>query len=213
MEKRIRYCQYCGEPIKNENTLFCEKCGKKLVEREVKEYVPEKSDDQIVYHKNKYLATILSLYPGLGQLHNGQILKGLVFIVISLILVNLQYSQLIGQSIQDTFSWLSFIFRVYNMYDAYKTASDINRDNGNYFYNENLKNRILANKNGIVEKLHQLDITISNYFHDMDYNGKKTVSVGKIILIFVVSLFMDDGITYLLHVPDITWDNFWYYAK
>ncbi len=205
----IRYCKYCGEPIKKEDALFCEKCGKRLVEREVNEYVPEKNDDQIIYHKNKYLTGILSLYPGLGQLYNGQVLKGIIFFIITVILVNLEYSQLIGQNIQGMFSLIYLIFHVYNIYDAYNNASNINRDNGNYFYHENLKNGIIANKNERVTKYHELDIMISNYFHNIDYNGKKTVSVRNIIILFVASLLIDNIMSYLLDVPEITWNNFW----
>ena len=74
-----------------------------------------------VFYKNPGLAAILSFfYMGLGQIYNGQIGKGILFIVVY------------------TISWLLIfiliglittpILFIYGMYDAYKSAEKINRD-------------------------------------------------------------------------------------
>lgn len=74
-----------------------------------------------VFYKNPGIAAVLSFfYMGLGQIYNGQIAKGVVFIVaysISLLLMIV----LIG------FITTPILF-IYGMYDAYKSAEKINRD-------------------------------------------------------------------------------------
>ncbi|MCM2272722.1 MAG: hypothetical protein NDJ18_09245 [candidate division Zixibacteria bacterium] len=72
-----------------------------------------------VYYKNPGLAAVLSFFwTGLGQIYNGQIGKGIVFIValfVSLLLMFL----LIG-FITTPILW------IYGMWDAYKSAEKIN---------------------------------------------------------------------------------------
>jgi TM2 domain-containing membrane protein YozV len=73
--------------------------------------------------KNAGLAAVLSfLIPGLGQIYNGQILKGLVIVVIQLINAALT-SILIG--------FITYpIVLVYAVYDAYRVANRINARQG-----------------------------------------------------------------------------------
>ena len=91
------------------------------------------------FYKNPGLAAVLSFfYMGLGQIYNGQIAKGILFIV------------------AYTISWL-FIASIlllpigivttpalfiYGMYDAYKSAEKINRD---IAYNSQTPNQPGAN--------------------------------------------------------------------
>ncbi len=74
-----------------------------------------------VFYKNPSLAAVLSFfYMGLGQIYNGQIHKGIAFIIafsISLILI----FPIIG-IITTPILW------IYGMYDAYKSAEKINVD-------------------------------------------------------------------------------------
>jgi len=74
-----------------------------------------------VYYKNPGLAAILSFfYMGLGQIYNGQIGKGVAFIVmytISAFLIII----LVGL-ITTPIMW------IYGMYDAYRSAEKINQD-------------------------------------------------------------------------------------
>jgi TM2 domain-containing membrane protein YozV len=74
-----------------------------------------------VFYKNPGLAAVLSFfYMGLGQIYNGQIAKGIAFIVfysLSIVLMLI----LIG------FITTPILF-IYGMYDAYKSAEKINAD-------------------------------------------------------------------------------------
>lgn len=73
--------------------------------------------------KSPGLAAVLSFFwPGLGQVYNGQIAKGLVFVVLAAV-----------------FGWLMMIvvgfvlypiLWIYSIYDAYRTAERINADRG-----------------------------------------------------------------------------------
>ena len=74
-----------------------------------------------VFYKNPGLAAILSFfYMGLGQIYNGQLSKGILFII------------------AYTISWVLMIvvigflttpvMWIYGMYDAYKSAEKINAD-------------------------------------------------------------------------------------
>lgn len=73
--------------------------------------------------KSAGLAAILSfLLPGLGQIYNGQILKGIVLVVIDAINAALMFI-LIGFVTHA-------ITVIYATYDAYKTADRINASRG-----------------------------------------------------------------------------------
>lgn len=72
---------------------------------------------------------------GLGQIYNGQILKGIIFfIIISLIFGTLGNIGLIPDSIY----WILLLLTAI---EAAYSAKYINDNNGNYFYNENLLNK------------------------------------------------------------------------
>ncbi|MEE8576102.1 MAG: hypothetical protein V3T31_02495 [candidate division Zixibacteria bacterium] len=74
---------------------------------------------QPVFYKNPGLAAVLSFfYTGLGQIYNGQIAKGIFFIVAFTIAWMLIFV-LIGIFIAPAV-W------AYGMYDAYKSAQKIN---------------------------------------------------------------------------------------
>ena len=133
-----KYCPECGSEVK-ETEKFCQECGNDLnSENEItnneKSSNNKNPEKEITYHKGIWRSTIASLiFPGLGQFINGQILKGIVFIILTFILNVLgNYSLLL--------SIFYFAFWFYAIYDAYKSAKYINEHNGNYFYNENLKN-------------------------------------------------------------------------
>jgi TM2 domain-containing membrane protein YozV len=82
---------------------------------------PYSSNETPAFYRNPGLAAVLSFfYMGLGQIYNGQIGKGVAFIVMY------------------TFSWILMILLIgiittpilwiYGMYDAYKSAEKINFD-------------------------------------------------------------------------------------
>ncbi len=70
-------------------------------------------------HKNEGLAAVLSfLFTGLGQIYNGQIGKGLVFVLLGIVFA-VSIIVLIGLILYP-------VFWIYNIYDAYNTAKKIN---------------------------------------------------------------------------------------
>lgn len=89
-----KFCPNCGKEI-NETAQFCEHCGNIISQNNAAQSQNADSTVEnniststgIVYHKNIFVAFILSLIVvGLGQIYNGQILKGIIFfIIISLI--------------------------------------------------------------------------------------------------------------------------------
>jgi TM2 domain-containing membrane protein YozV len=78
-----------------------------------------------VFYKNPGLAAVLSFfYMGLGQIYNGQIAKGIAFMIIYSISWLLIFSIiLLPIGIVTT-----LILFIYGMYDAYKSAEKINAD-------------------------------------------------------------------------------------
>ena len=74
-----------------------------------------------VFYKNPGLAAVLSFfYMGLGQIYNGQIAKGIFFLVLYSVSILLIFI-LIGIVTTP-------ILFIYGMYDAYKSAEKINTD-------------------------------------------------------------------------------------
>jgi TM2 domain-containing membrane protein YozV len=82
----------------------------------VEKIVSGKGEDRM---KNPGVAAVLSFFiTGLGQIYNGQIVKGVLFIIIQAINALLMYV-LIG--------FITFpIFWIWGMVDAYRTAERIN---------------------------------------------------------------------------------------
>jgi TM2 domain-containing membrane protein YozV/ribosomal protein L37E len=129
------FCSKCGIKIKNRENKFCSYCGNEL--NISKEKVAEEkniNDDKdmyqnnvvVRYDKNPSVAAILTFFLFcLGQFYNGQILKGIIFVVILIILI---YINII----------LALLFLIYATYDAYKNAKYIKKNHGNYFYNEGI---------------------------------------------------------------------------
>ncbi len=106
MAKETKFCPNCGAEI-DKNAEICPKCGVRVM---VPTYVEKKSTG---------IAAVLSfVFVGLGQIYNGQIGKGILFVIIGVILV-LSMFVLVGFILYP-------LFWIYNIYDAYKTAQKIN---------------------------------------------------------------------------------------
>lgn len=100
------YCSSCGSVIKKEAEI-CPECG-------VRQESTSPSQE-----KNPVLAAILSfLIPGAGQIYNGQIARGAIFLVVFFINILLAFV-LIGVLTQ-------LITVVIAVYDAYNQAEKIN---------------------------------------------------------------------------------------
>ena len=104
--KGTKFCSSCGGEI-NAKAEICPKCGVRVVSAE----------SRMV--KNAGVAAVMSfVVMGLGQMYNGEIAKGLIFIVLYVI------------SILAMFILIGFvttpILWAYGIYDAHKTANRIN---------------------------------------------------------------------------------------
>jgi len=107
----MKYCQHCGAQIASEAEI-CPKCGVRVAAPPTSQVTAPA--------KNPGIAAVLSfLFVGLGQIYNGQIGKGVLFIILGVVCVALMFV-LIG--------FIAYpILWIYGMYDAYKTADRINR--------------------------------------------------------------------------------------
>ena len=105
MADETKFCSNCGEEI-DAKAEICPNCG-----------VRAKAATNGI--KNPGLAAVLSfLVMGLGQIYNGEIGKGLLFIVLYAISIVLCFV-LVG-FITTPILW------IYGIYDAHKTAKEIN---------------------------------------------------------------------------------------
>ncbi len=101
------FCPHCGKQV-DPAAEICPHCGVRIKQP------PEQPD-----HKSPGLAAVLSfLFTGLGQIYNGQVGKGISFIVFGIVLA-FTVLFLIGFILYP-------IFWIYNIYDAYTTAKSIN---------------------------------------------------------------------------------------
>ena len=109
-DKKTKFCSNCGKKI-DAKAEICPKCGVRVSGRR------ERAHKEI---KSSGLAAILSFFiPGLGQIYNGQIGKGLLMIV-ALFVCFILIFVLIG-------IFLLMILWLYGIFDAYDTAKRINR--------------------------------------------------------------------------------------
>jgi TM2 domain-containing membrane protein YozV len=101
------YCPHCGAQV-DPMAEICPKCGVRI-----------KQPPPLVESKSPILAAVLSVvFPGLGQIYNGQIGKGIAFLILGAVLV-FSIAALIGFVLYP-------IFWIYNIYDAYTVARKIN---------------------------------------------------------------------------------------
>lgn len=103
-----KFCTNCGAEIDAKATV-CPSCG-----------VPQTGMTEGVSTKNEGLAAILSFFlPGLGQMYNGEISKGVLLMIIQVVNIILMFV-IIG-----LFTYL--LVWGYSIVDAYTTAKGINR--------------------------------------------------------------------------------------
>ncbi len=105
ISKQTKYCSNCASVI-DEKAEICPKCGVRV---SIPSVYPEK--------RNPGIAAILSLViPGSGQMYCGYVNRGIIILISTLILVWV----LIG-----------IILWVWNIYDAYQIAENVNRGEPN----------------------------------------------------------------------------------
>jgi len=112
MEAKSKFCSNCGAQI-DVKAEICPKCGVRV------ELGPTSPTNLPIERKNEGLAAVLSFFvPGLGQIYNGQIGKGIVMIVLGIVIA-FSIILLIGFILYPIF-WL------WGIYDAFSTAKKIN---------------------------------------------------------------------------------------
>jgi TM2 domain-containing membrane protein YozV len=112
-ERKTKFCVNCGAEI-DARAEICPKCGVRIAPPP-----PSATPTALVARKNEGIAAVLSfLFVGLGQIYNGEIGKGIMFLIIGIILVFTMIF-LIGFILYP-------LFWIYNIYDAYNTAKRIN---------------------------------------------------------------------------------------
>lgn len=110
-ERKTKFCQNCGAEI-DKAAEICPKCGVRVAP-------PPTVARAQTERKSEGIAAVLSfVFVGLGQIYNGQIGKGILFVIIGIILVFTMIF-LIGFILYP-------LFWIYNIYDAYRTAKRIN---------------------------------------------------------------------------------------
>jgi TM2 domain-containing membrane protein YozV/RNA polymerase subunit RPABC4/transcription elongation factor Spt4 len=103
------FCPHCGAAV-DPAAEICPKCGVRIKQ------APQPA---VIDRKNPGIAAVLSfLFTGLGQIYNGQIGKGIIFVVVGIVCLILVVV-LIGIILYP-------LFWIYNIYDAYTSAKKIN---------------------------------------------------------------------------------------
>lgn len=121
-----KFCTTCGKPLQFENAEICPGCGVRLHDAPAPPALGE--------IRSPFLAVILSfLCPGWGQWYEGKTLQGLKFFgacfgtyVLSVILSVFMANQPLTALLILFLFPLYFVLWIYGMYDAYKTAQQIN---------------------------------------------------------------------------------------
>jgi len=112
-----QFCHQCGASISKVST-FCEGCGA-LVNQNFEYNIEKKPADSSLYtlfgnQKNPFLAALASfLWTGMGQVYNGNLLRGFAFLIGAII------SSLV-------FFFPGILIWLYGIYDAYHTAKQMN---------------------------------------------------------------------------------------
>ena len=119
-------CPKCGAEVQFGTWDTCPKCGAKLIDSPPsKESLPSQPQKSTVGKKSQLLATVLSfIFPGLGQLYNKQIPKGIGLVLISLLFcMFIVVLSPLGLSLVGYLLYV--ILWLYGMYDAYHTSEKI----------------------------------------------------------------------------------------
>ena len=111
-ERATKYCVNCGALI-DKNAEICPRCGVRVAP-------PPTAPVLRAERKSPGIAAVLSfIFIGLGQIYNGEIGKGILFLILGVVFVFMMLV-LIGFLLYP-------LFWIYNIYDAYTTAEKINR--------------------------------------------------------------------------------------
>jgi TM2 domain-containing membrane protein YozV len=110
-------CSACGAGLSDPTAAFCPRCGNSIGGASGERVIIVRSA------KSPGIAAVLSFFwCGLGQIYNGEIGKGIAMMIAYAISAFLMYI-LIG-FITTPILW------IWGMFDAYRTAERINREDG-----------------------------------------------------------------------------------
>jgi len=117
----MSYCTNCGNTIE-ENVSFCPDCGKSTKFKDGFAKKVETEAEKFMENKDPFIAAILSfIFPGLGQLYNGDFKKGLLLqtaYLISLALGGIFYSFFL-------IFLIAIVVLIFAVYDAYTEAEKV----------------------------------------------------------------------------------------
>jgi archaellin len=98
-----KFCPTCGKPLQFENAEICPNCGVRI----------QGQPAPIKGEKSPGIAALLSIFPGLGHVYNGDLKRGTIF--------------LIGTFVGFLFFIIpGVIIWIYQIYDAYSTSKKMN---------------------------------------------------------------------------------------
>lgn len=108
------YCRNCGIEIA-ETDNFCPKCGTRAV----------KIFTSSPRFKNPGLSAVISTFiPGIGQIYNGQIVKGILILMAAILALILSIAVRMPER---SIIYIAYIvIWIFNIFDAYKSAEKIN---------------------------------------------------------------------------------------
>ena len=121
-----KYCPYCRSGLMFSEAEICPNCGMRLkdipIQKQDVAHSPIKSGHE--EEKSTFVAAICSFFiPGLGQTYNGELSKGIGFLIIILASI-----AILGVAIKSGWGFfLGFIVWIGNIYDAYSTAKKMNK--------------------------------------------------------------------------------------
>ncbi len=122
----MAYCTNCGKPM-DESASYCSDCGsqsgKKTTQNNDGSFTDrvEKEARNFMNNKEPFIAAILSfIFPGLGQVYNGEFKKGL-FIQIAYIITWM------AAFIFFLFALIPIVILIFAIYDAYTNADKMRK--------------------------------------------------------------------------------------
>jgi len=121
--KAMPFCPRCGKEVTEEMNI-CPYCGNPLKPIPTQPQPPAPAPTMVYGAKNPGLAALLSIIPGLGQLYDGRIARGLIFLFLGIPVATI-LAAIFFWTIVALF--LPLIFWIWNIFDAYNLAVQYNR--------------------------------------------------------------------------------------